>query len=58
MAGAAEILGAPIGRVLLNPGGIFEVSLAVWLLIKGFMPTAYDGVSHDRRPGRSTGTAR
>ncbi len=58
MDGAAEILGAPIGRVLLNPGDIFEVSLAVWLLIKGFMPTAYDSVFHDRRPGRSTGTAR
>lgn len=40
---AAEILGAPISLVLLIPGGIFEVTLAFWLLIKGFTPAAYDG---------------
>ncbi|MPZ61915.1 MAG: DUF4386 family protein [Propionibacteriales bacterium] len=40
---AAEILGAPISLVLLIPGGIFEVTLAIWLLIKGFTPAAYDG---------------
>jgi hypothetical protein len=45
MAGAAaEIFGAPLSLVLLIPGGIFEVSLAVWLLVKGFTPAAYDGV--------------
>jgi hypothetical protein len=45
MAGAAaEIFGAPIGLVLLIPGGIFEISLAIWLLVKGFTPAAYDGV--------------
>jgi Domain of unknown function (DUF4386) len=45
MAGAAaEIFGAPISLVLLIPGGIFEVSLAIWLLVKGFTPAAYDGV--------------
>jgi hypothetical protein len=44
MAGAAaEIFGVPIGLVLLIPGGIFEVSLAIWLLVKGFTPAAYDG---------------
>ena len=44
MAGAAaEIFGAPISLVLLVPGGIFEVTLAFWLLIKGFTPAAYDG---------------
>ena len=44
MAGAAaEMFGAPISLVLLVPGGIFEVTLAIWLLIKGFSPAAYDG---------------
>ncbi len=41
---AAEIFGAPISLVLLIPGGIFEVTLAVWLLVKGFTPAAYEGV--------------
>lgn len=46
MAGAAaEIFGAPISFVLLVPGGIFEVALAIWLLIKGFSPAAYGAVS-------------
>ncbi|MEV5961281.1 DUF4386 domain-containing protein [Kribbella sp. NPDC051952] len=36
----AEIFGAPISLVLLIPGGIFEVTLAIWLLIKGFTPRA------------------
>jgi hypothetical protein len=40
---AAEIFGAPISLVLLIPGGIFELTLAVWLLTKGFTPAAYDG---------------
>ena len=39
---AAEIFGAPISLVLLIPGGIFEVTLAIWLLVKGFTPAAYD----------------
>jgi len=39
---AAEIFGAPISLILLIPGGIFEVTLAVWLLVKGFAP-AEDG---------------
>lgn len=44
MAGAAaELLGAPISLVLLIPGGLFEVTLAIWLITKGFAPTAYDG---------------
>jgi hypothetical protein len=37
----AEIFGIPIGLILLIPGGIFEVALAFWLLIKGFEPEAY-----------------
>ncbi len=43
MAGAgAEIFGAPLSLVLLIPGGLFEVTLAIWLLVKGFTPAAYD----------------
>ena len=50
MAGAAaEIFGAPISLVLLIPGGIFEVTLAIWLLVKGFTPAAFDGVRHADR---------
>jgi hypothetical protein len=33
---------------LLIPGGIFEVSLGVWLLVKGFSPAVY------RERGRRT----
>jgi Domain of unknown function (DUF4386) len=36
-----ELFGVHISMVLLIPGGIFEVSLAVWLLVKGFRPEAY-----------------
>lgn len=39
---AAEIFGVPISLVLLIPGGIFEVTLAIWLLVKGFTPAAFD----------------
>jgi hypothetical protein len=27
----------------LIPGGLFELALALWLLIKGFQPEAYGG---------------
>ena len=37
----AEIFGIPISLILLIPGGIFEVVVAFWLLIKGFNPEAY-----------------
>jgi hypothetical protein len=41
-AGAiAEIFGLPISLILLIPGGIFELVVAFWLLIKGFQPEAY-----------------
>jgi hypothetical protein len=44
MAGAiAEIFGIHISLTLLIPGGLFEVALACWLLIKGFQPAAYGG---------------
>jgi hypothetical protein len=37
----AEIFGIPIGLILLIPGGLFEVGLGFWLIIKGFQPEAY-----------------
>jgi hypothetical protein len=41
-AGAiAETFGIPISLILLMPGGLFELSLGFWLLIKGFQPEAY-----------------
>ena len=41
-AGAiAEIFGIPISLILLIPGGLFELAVAFWLLIKGFNPEAY-----------------
>jgi hypothetical protein len=36
-----ELFGVHISLVLLIPGGIFEITLAVWLLVKGFRPAAY-----------------
>lgn len=37
----AEIFGIHIGLMLTIPGGLFEVALGFWLLIKGFEPEAY-----------------
>jgi hypothetical protein len=37
----AEIFGIHIGLFLSLPGGIFELGIAFWLLIKGFQPEAY-----------------
>jgi Domain of unknown function (DUF4386) len=37
----AEIVGIHIGLVLSIPGGLFELALGFWLLIKGFSPKAY-----------------
>lgn len=39
----AEIFGLPIGVMLSIPGGLFEVAVGIWLLVKGFRPEAYDG---------------
>jgi hypothetical protein len=36
----AEIFGIPISLILLIPGGLFELALGFWLLIKGFQPKA------------------
>ena len=43
LAGAiAEIFGIHIGVALSIPGGLFEVGLGIWLLIRGFQPEAYE----------------
>lgn len=39
--GIAEIFGIHVGVLLSIPGGLFEVALAFWLLIRGFQPKAY-----------------
>ena len=42
LAGAiAEIFGIHIGVLPSIPGGLFELVLSFWLLIKGFQPEAY-----------------
>jgi hypothetical protein len=42
MLGAGfELFGLHISMWLLIPGGIFEVSLGIWLLVKGFSPAVY-----------------
>ena len=30
-----------IGLIFSIPGGLFELALGIWLLIKGFQPEAY-----------------
>jgi len=35
----AEMFGYPIGLMLSAPGGLFEVSLSLWLIFKGFNPS-------------------
>lgn len=49
VAGAvSEILGIHIGLMLSIPGGLFEVALGVWLLLKGFQPETRGQDSDDR----------
>ncbi len=39
----AEMFGYPIGVMLALPGGLFELSLSVWLIVKGFnLPSTPD----------------
>jgi hypothetical protein len=60
MTGAiAEIFGIHIGLTLSIPGGLFEVALGFWLLIKGFQPEAYgqEDTSPLVRPGREMDAA-
>jgi hypothetical protein len=37
----AEIFGISIGVMFSIPGGLFEVVVGIWLLVKGFQPEAY-----------------
>jgi hypothetical protein len=37
----AELFAVHIGTAASIPGGLFEVTLGVWLIIKGFRPAAY-----------------
>jgi hypothetical protein len=42
LAGAiAEIFGMTIGVMLSIPGGLFELAVGFWLLVKGFEPESY-----------------
>lgn len=46
MAGSiAEISGLHIGLALSIPGGLLEVMLGLWLIIRGFSPRAYGRIS-------------
>jgi hypothetical protein len=44
----AEIFGIRIGLVSSIPGGLFELALAFWLLIKGFDPKTYSEIRDNR----------
>ena len=46
----AEILGLPLSLWLLIPGALFEITLALWLIVRGFKPAAYGG----QRPATTT----
>jgi hypothetical protein len=49
----AEIFGIHIGLLLSLPGGVFEVAIGLWLLVKGFRPQAYaDGFRSPERAPR------
>jgi hypothetical protein len=37
----AELFGYPVSNMLLIPGALFEVTLPIWLFIKGFSAQAY-----------------
>jgi len=55
----AELFGIHIGLLLTIPGGLFELALAFWLLVKGFNPQAYGQVrdNRDRRAASAPVTA-
>jgi hypothetical protein len=38
----AEIFGIHIGLICSIPGGLFELVVGIWLIIKGFQPEVYD----------------
>lgn len=40
-----EIFGSNIGVLLSGPGGLFEIALSLWLIVKGFSPSAISSLS-------------
>jgi hypothetical protein len=53
----AELFGIHIGLLLTIPGGLFELALAFWLLIKGFNPQAYGQVRDNQVPRAASAPA-
>lgn len=49
LGGIAEIFGIHISLILSIPGGLFELGLGCWLIVKGFQPAAYDGPARYRQ---------
>ena len=41
----AEFFGLPVSLIASVPGGLFELALGAWLLVKGFNAEAYDATS-------------
>jgi hypothetical protein len=41
----AEIFGLPLSLISTIPGGLFEIALGFWLIVKGFEPVAYSRAS-------------
>lgn len=37
----AEMFGIPVSLMASIPGGLFEITLGVWLIVRGFEPAAY-----------------
>ena len=42
-----ELFGYNVGVILSIPGGLFEISLSIWLIVKGFSSSAIES-----RPAR------
>lgn len=40
-----EVFGVPISLLASVPGGLFEVALGLWLIVRGFQPEAYRQVT-------------
>jgi hypothetical protein len=39
----SEIFGLPLSLYLLIPGALFEIGIALWLIVKGFQPAVSGG---------------
>jgi hypothetical protein len=53
----SEIFGLPLSLFLLIPGAIFEIGIALWLIIKGFRPAAVAEGTSPLGVDRPTGDA-